>query len=313
MQRIERYGVIALVFLLVTILAVSLWGESKGDGFLSMFKSSPKKDATSASADKTVRTPGTRPGMPLGQRNPGDRMLPLSEAENLAQPAPDATQPLPTPQTTLVGSPRTQAPANPDAFSAVRGPNAPLTTPNTTGAPANPAGAGTAVVRGAAQPTVQPTAATREYKVKSGDTLGEIAAAELGSSTRWVDIQRLNKMIEPSKVRAGMTLVLPNERSSGVAAVPAKPDAAPKATGGRNYVIKNGDSLSEIASRELGSAARWTEIRDLNPGLDPSRLKVGTTLALPAGGVVASHKPASKVLSTQVASAAPKKSKSGVK
>ena len=36
MQRIERYGVIALVFLLVTIVAVSMWGERKNaDGILS--------------------------------------------------------------------------------------------------------------------------------------------------------------------------------------------------------------------------------------------------------------------------------------
>ena len=31
MQRIERYGVIALVFLLVTVAAVSFWGEGRDD------------------------------------------------------------------------------------------------------------------------------------------------------------------------------------------------------------------------------------------------------------------------------------------
>ena len=35
MQQIERYGVIALVFLLVTIVAVSFWGDSKSPGFWS--------------------------------------------------------------------------------------------------------------------------------------------------------------------------------------------------------------------------------------------------------------------------------------
>src|SRR5687767_2073483 len=35
MQQIERYGVIALVFLLVTIVAISFWGDSKSPGFWS--------------------------------------------------------------------------------------------------------------------------------------------------------------------------------------------------------------------------------------------------------------------------------------
>ena len=52
---------------------------------------------------------------------------------------------------------------------------------------------------------------------------------------------------------------------------------------GRAYVVRSGDTLGEIAQRELGSASRWTEIRDLNPGLDPRRLAVGQRLSLPAG------------------------------
>ena len=45
MQRIERYGVIALVFLLVTIVAVSMWGERKNaDGILSFLRRDSKAD-----------------------------------------------------------------------------------------------------------------------------------------------------------------------------------------------------------------------------------------------------------------------------
>ena len=46
MQQIERYGVIALVFFLITIVAVSFWGDSKSPGFWSRLTGRAKKDAT---------------------------------------------------------------------------------------------------------------------------------------------------------------------------------------------------------------------------------------------------------------------------
>src|SRR5262245_38237623 len=52
MQKIERYGVIALVVLLVTILAVSLWGESKGSW---QFWKKDTKKQEAASTDRLGR------------------------------------------------------------------------------------------------------------------------------------------------------------------------------------------------------------------------------------------------------------------
>ena len=71
MQRIERYGVIALVFLLVTIVAVSLWGEQKQSGGVSPFL---KRDGASGQVERLVadatsaQLPPSRParwGRPL--------------------------------------------------------------------------------------------------------------------------------------------------------------------------------------------------------------------------------------------------------
>ena len=60
--------------------------------------------------------------------------------------------------------------------------------------------------------------------------------------------------------------------------------STPVAAGGaRTYTVKSGDTLGGIASRELGSASRWTEIQSLNANLNPNNLKVGTTLNLPSG------------------------------
>lgn len=47
------------------------------------------------------------------------------------------------------------------------------------------------------------------YKVKSGDTLGDIARRELGTSKRAREIQELNRGIDETRLRIGMDLKLP--------------------------------------------------------------------------------------------------------
>jgi len=49
----------------------------------------------------------------------------------------------------------------------------------------------------------------------------------------------------------------------------------------RTYTVQKGDTLGEIAQRELGSAKRWREIVRLNEVEDPDRVPVGTVLKLP--------------------------------
>ncbi|MDI9498239.1 MAG: LysM peptidoglycan-binding domain-containing protein [Bacillota bacterium] len=46
--------------------------------------------------------------------------------------------------------------------------------------------------------------------------------------------------------------------------------------------ISRGDTLWEIAVKELGDGRRWPEIAALNPGIDPALLRVGTVLRIPA-------------------------------
>lgn len=56
---------------------------------------------------------------------------------------------------------------------------------------------------------------------------------------------------------------------------------------GRTYLVANGDTLFDIAKRELGKANRWREIYDLNQdvlGDDFNYLSPGTELRLPDGG-----------------------------
>ena len=61
-------------------------------------------------------------------------------------------------------------------------------------------------------------------------------------------------------------------------------DSPGKKGAGRSYVVKAGDTLSEIAQRELGTAKAWKRIVDANPGLDPKRVRVGQKILLPGAG-----------------------------
>ncbi len=49
----------------------------------------------------------------------------------------------------------------------------------------------------------------RHYRVKKKDTLMSIAARELGSSTRWVDLATLNGLRSSGQLKTGMLLRLP--------------------------------------------------------------------------------------------------------
>lgn len=56
----------------------------------------------------------------------------------------------------------------------------------------------------------------------------------------------------------------------------------PPAPAPRTVVMRSGDTLYDIARRELGSAARAQEIADLNGISDPGRVRIGQVLKLPA-------------------------------
>jgi beta-lactamase regulating signal transducer with metallopeptidase domain/LysM repeat protein len=56
----------------------------------------------------------------------------------------------------------------------------------------------------------------------------------------------------------------------------------------RSYTVQKGDSFRTIARQLLGSADRVDELMAANPGCDPTRLRVGQTLTLPASSAVVS-------------------------
>lgn len=64
----------------------------------------------------------------------------------------------------------------------------------------------------------------------------------------------------------------------------AQPAAKPAAAQGESYTVVSGDSLSKIAKRHYGDAAKWHQIYDANKstiGSNPDHIEVGQVLTLP--------------------------------
>jgi nucleoid-associated protein YgaU len=322
MQRIERYGVIALVFLLVTILAVALWGQRKNQSLMSFLKRGQKSETPlSATPGATGETPI---GVPLADGSTPNRELALTT------PPVDPAVGGPSVPSGLAGDPTAPTVDPRLALAPPAGPSGQVVTfagspqeavaPGAT--PPLPSGFVPDTLAGSAPMNTVATGGAsglREYKVKRGDTLGAIARREMGSSQRWQEIAALNGGIDPQRVREGMLLKLPAgsgkvaKPSSAAPAAKSKPAAAAAAktpmtsgTAGESYTIRSGDTLGEIARRTLGSSGRWREIAALNPSLDPSRLSVGTKLRLPA---TKRETPRAKDSDVELASASPKKAR----
>ncbi len=75
--------------------------------------------------------------------------------------------------------------------------------------------------------------------------------------------------------------VSPDVRAQDPPLVQPPPTPGPPPAPPRSYTVRDGDTLSEIARRELGSTARAAEIARLNGISDPSKIRAGQVLQLP--------------------------------
>jgi LysM repeat protein len=112
-----------------------------------------------------------------------------------------------------------------------------------------------------------------DYIVKSGDTLGGIAAA---NKVKTNDLATWNNISNPNKIRVGQKL-----RLSAPVAATTQPTTTttPAATPQYNqYKIKAGDTFEGIGAPLNISTAR---IQKANPGIDPKKLRIGQTINIP--------------------------------
>ncbi|WP_010250264.1 phage tail tip lysozyme [Acetivibrio cellulolyticus] len=127
------------------------------------------------------------------------------------------------------------------------------------------------------KPDVTVTSRVKEYKVKSGDTLGKIAAKY---STTVAELVRINKISNPNLIYVGQVIkitdpgklnnVKPKESNSG------------KDSGKTvKYVVKSGDTLSKIAAKY---GVTVNELAKYNNIANPNLIYVGQVIKVPGHG-----------------------------
>lgn len=118
----------------------------------------------------------------------------------------------------------------------------------------------------------------RKYVIKPGDSLWVVVVKRWKLKEGFVDaIARENPKLAMKKLRPGKEVRIPNPHAYW----PGR-KTAPPAGNLRTYEVAEGDLLGTIARDHLGSPLRWQDIVDVNPGLNPNKLRPGQRINLPA-------------------------------
>lgn len=147
------------------------------------------------------------------------------------------------------------------------------------GAAADQAGADQTGIDEGGDP-IPPPPPTTPYVVKRGDTMESIAAEWFGSKAKWVLIAYENPLVDPLKLKAGVTLRLP-PRGARVEGIPT--EELRRLTRSTKYVVAEGDSLWKIAARVYGNGSLHTLIAKANRDLlkNGTDLQIGWELVIP--------------------------------
>lgn len=128
----------------------------------------------------------------------------------------------------------------------------------------------------AAKPEVAP--APGAYTVADGDTLWAVAR-RLGLTQ--AQLLQANPGVDPRRLSIGQSLAVPGSTAQlAAAAATGTPEPAKVVVvAGRNHTVAEGDNFWSVARVYGVSVADLTAV---NPGVDPTRLQIGQSLAIPA-------------------------------
>lgn len=133
-------------------------------------------------------------------------------------------------------------------------------------------------------PKAEPVVDQREtYTVVAKDSLASIARKKLGSERHVKLLVELNPGVKPESLKIGqkLTLPTPTEVAGSAGVAPKQPE--PSGSGAvRTHEIAAGDNFEGLAMRYLNDRKRVSEIKKLNPTLDPTKLRVGQKVLIPA-------------------------------
>ena len=122
----------------------------------------------------------------------------------------------------------------------------------------------------------------RNYIVKEGDNLWQMAELAYGSGFNAVDIAKINNIADPNLITIGQKLVLPVVK----ARTPTRTDLIMTQTKkvtftGNNYLVKEGDYLWKIAIEVYGDGYAWTKIANANNLINPDLIYPKSVLVIP--------------------------------
>lgn len=136
------------------------------------------------------------------------------------------------------------------------------------------------------QPSEKTAADLDVHIVDKGESLGIISKRFYGTANYADAIARFNNLSDPNRVKVGTRLVLPrnidrNTAPSSGAEVQATPHLIAKSN--KTVEVREGETLSDIAKRELGDGNKWRALWLANKNVipNPDRLSPGTVLQLP--------------------------------
>jgi nucleoid-associated protein YgaU len=130
----------------------------------------------------------------------------------------------------------------------------------------------------------------RTHVIASGENLWTIAAAAYGDAKYYTRIIAANPDVDPKHLKIGKSLTIPAladaDRNPPASAAPSPKVAAvdEKLDLTKEYKVKTGDSLEQIARKLYGRPEMKFKLYDANKALigpDENRLKIGWVLKLP--------------------------------
>lgn len=124
------------------------------------------------------------------------------------------------------------------------------------------------------QPPPVTLGATKEYKIKAGDTFYSIGK-EFGVSMN--ALKEANPTVDPSKLQIGKAITIPASSAAPAATTTAAPTASAP-TGFKIHEVKSGDTLSSLATK-YGTTIKAIQTAN---GMTDTRIKVGQKLKIPA-------------------------------
>ena len=284
MQQYERFGVLALLLLVVTLVAVALLGEDPRSPE-ALAEATAAAEAQSRSARLQTPTPrGERavPRIPSGDprlRSTTPRPAPQAQERRSQRLADASAARRPAPQETA--PPPCETPLPESASDEMVLPEAPRAERWQAPAPAPVAVEASMPRPSAPASSEQRPSEFRSYTVQPGDCLSRILERECGTVRALERVLALNPSLDPDRIRLGQELRLPiaSQASSSPARAAIAGIQDPVV---RDVVrVREGDTLYGLLKRERGGAVSLEEVLRSNPGLDPNRLQIGQELLLP--------------------------------